>query len=169
MIYEPDIHHRRSIRLRDYDYAAAGAYFVTVCTQGRECLFGTVADGEMRLNDFGQIVHEEWIQTGRLRTNVEMDMFVVMPNHFHGILMLHEDGVGATRRVARDGRRTQDRAIQRIAPTTHAGLVGGSLGAIVGQFKSIMLAESRVARDSPRRKTLQDTAEMKNTLASEIS
>lgn len=76
---------RRSIRLRDYDYSSPGEYFITICTQNRECLFGEVVDGEMVLNEFGKIAHDEWLQTEKLRNNVELDVFVIMPNHMHAI------------------------------------------------------------------------------------
>ena len=85
---------RRSIRLQGYDYSQAGAYFVTICTQNRECLFGEIMNGEMRLNDAGRIVVDEWLQTAKIRAEIELDEWVVMPNHFHGILVLSAD-VGA--------------------------------------------------------------------------
>jgi REP element-mobilizing transposase RayT len=88
---DSECRHRRSIRLRGYDYTQAGAYFVTICTQDRACLFGEIIDGQMRLNAPGQIVHDEWLRTGALRPNVELDAFVVMPNHFHGIIVLDPD------------------------------------------------------------------------------
>jgi hypothetical protein len=78
--------------LRGYDYAQAGAYFVTICTQGRECLFGEVVDGEMRLNEWGHIVGDEWMKTAEIRDEIELDAWVVMPNHFHGIVVLNDDG-----------------------------------------------------------------------------
>jgi len=81
MGYNPDIHHRRSIRLRDYDYCSTGAYFVTICAFQRECLFGEVVNGEMQVNPFGEIVREEWQKTDILRENVTLDEFVIMPNH----------------------------------------------------------------------------------------
>jgi putative transposase len=88
MKYNPEIHHRQSIRLREFDYSQSGAYFVTICTKNKECLFGEIKDGEMGLNEFGGIVHMEWLQTAVIRENVELDVFVVMPNHFHGIILL---------------------------------------------------------------------------------
>ena len=100
MNYNPEIHKRRSIRLRDYDYSGAGAYFLTICSWNRECLFGDIADGEMRLNEFGKVVKRQWEQTRVVRTNVELAAFQIMPNHFQGIIILN-DNVGATRRVAR--------------------------------------------------------------------
>jgi putative transposase len=83
-----NLHHRRSIRLADYDYSAEGGYYITIVTQGKACLFGEVTDGEMKINDFGKIVYEEWFRTAKLRPNVELleDEFVVMPNHIHGII-----------------------------------------------------------------------------------
>ena len=86
-------HHRRSIRLKEYDYASEGGYFVTLVTAQRRLLFGEVADGVMCINEFGKIAREEWFKTQKLRPNVELqeDEFVVMPNHIHGIIWLHED------------------------------------------------------------------------------
>jgi len=86
----PDLHHRRSIRLKEYDYSQAGAYFITICTHQREHLFGEIVDGEMKLNELGQIAHEEWHKTARIRVEIELDEFVIMPNHIHGIIMIHE-------------------------------------------------------------------------------
>jgi len=86
--YNPHIHHRRSIRLKGYDYAQAGLYFITICCQDRICRFGSVVDGEMILNEYGQIAFNEWIKTTEIRNNVEMGEFVVMPNHIHGIIRL---------------------------------------------------------------------------------
>jgi REP element-mobilizing transposase RayT len=79
---------RPSIRLRGYDYSQAGAYFLTICTQDRACLFGEVVEGGVALNAFGRIVAEEWSRTGVLRQDVQVDEFIVMPNHVHGILVL---------------------------------------------------------------------------------
>ena len=86
MKYNPEKHHRRSIRLQGYDYSQPGAYFVTVCTRNKEFLFGEVADGEMVLNDYGHIVEEEWHRSSDIRREIRLDAFVVMPNHLHGVL-----------------------------------------------------------------------------------
>ena len=88
MDFHPDLHHRRSIRLQDYDYAQAGAYFVTVCTQNRECLFGEVSNGKMRLNEAGKIVTATWQTLPQRFPSVVLDVFVTMPNHIHGILYI---------------------------------------------------------------------------------
>jgi len=86
--YDPAKHHRRSIRLKGYDYTQAGAYLVTICTQGRICLFGEIVDGEMRLNDAGEIVAWTWHDLPNYISNVQLDAFVVMPNHVHGIIII---------------------------------------------------------------------------------
>ena len=96
---DPQNHHRRSIRLKGYDYSQAGAYFVTICVQNRECLFCEIVDGQMQLNDAGKIVQEEWLRTGEIRPNVELDAFMVMPNHFHGIIVMHQDCRGTLQRA----------------------------------------------------------------------
>jgi putative transposase len=80
--------HRRSIRLKGYDYAAAGAYFVTIAAQGRACLFGQVVDGEICLNEAGRMVEHQWLTLAGRFPTIDLDEFVVMPNHFHGIILL---------------------------------------------------------------------------------
>jgi REP element-mobilizing transposase RayT len=90
------------MRLRGYDYSQNGAYFVTVRVQNRECELGEVVNGKMNLNDPGGMVEEEWLKTAAIRPHIHLDEFVVMPNHFHGIIMIrNEPGtVGANQRVA---------------------------------------------------------------------
>ncbi len=88
MKYDPEVHHRRSIRLKGYDYTGEGAYFVTVCVQGRECLFGDVVDSAMELSKAGRMVEEWWSKLSGKFTGVEVDEFVIMPNHFHGIITI---------------------------------------------------------------------------------
>ena len=94
MTYHPDKHHRRSIRLQRYDYSQNGAYFVTVCTQNRECLFGNIENGQMLVNDAGKIVCQCWQDMPSHFPHVVCDVFVIMPNHIHGILFI-VDTVGA--------------------------------------------------------------------------
>ncbi len=94
MAYNPNRHHRRSIRLKGYDYTQAGAYFVTVCTRDRVCLFGEVMAGEMSLNGYGERVAQWWHDIPRHFPHADIDAFVVMPNHVHGIVII-DDPVGA--------------------------------------------------------------------------
>jgi putative transposase len=87
-IHDPDRHHRRSIRLKGYEYAQAGAYSLTVCTACRDPLFGEIVDDEMRPNAFGRAVQATWDGIPDHFTEVDLDAFVVMPNHVHGILVI---------------------------------------------------------------------------------
>ena len=95
MPYDPDKHHRRSIRLPGYDYSSAGLYFLTLCCYQRQHLFGDIIDGTMHLNALGQIVAEEWLKTPFIRPNFALDAWVVMPNHLHGIIIIHNSPVRA--------------------------------------------------------------------------
>jgi hypothetical protein len=88
MSYNPDIHQRRSIRLKRYDYATPGAYFVTVCTHERECLFGDIVDDVMRLNEAGRMVNTVWDEIPAHYPGIDVDAFIVMPNHIHGIVAI---------------------------------------------------------------------------------
>ena len=95
--FDREKHHRRSIRLPGYNYTQVGAYFVTICTHGRECLFGEIVGAKMRLNDAGRMVQSVWEGLPRHYAGMDIDEFVVMPNHVHGILTLLDGGgiVGA--------------------------------------------------------------------------
>ncbi|MBW4521018.1 MAG: hypothetical protein KME16_15105 [Scytolyngbya sp. HA4215-MV1] len=95
MKYDPDKHHRRSIRLQEYNYTAPGAYFITLCTRQRQCLFGAIVNGEMQLNALGQMVNAYWQRLPSHFPHLTLDAFVVMPNHIHGILVLTNPGRGA--------------------------------------------------------------------------
>jgi len=88
MTYDSQKHHRRSIRLKGYDYFQEGGYFVTICTHNRECLFGNIINSQMELNEYGLEVVKGWLKTPELRPNIELDEFIVMPNHLHGIVII---------------------------------------------------------------------------------
>jgi len=127
--FDPQRHHRRSIRLKGYDYTQAGVYFVTICTQARECLFGDVVNDQMRLNDAGQMVESAWLDLPQRFPNVELDEFVIMPNHMHGIILI---AVGAGLVPAPNGATTAtiDRATTRVAPTTTPDVGAGLVPAL---------------------------------------
>jgi putative transposase len=163
MKFNPLIHHRRSIRLPGYDYTSAGVYFITLNIHEHwKSLFGDISDGKIILNECGMIVRDEWLKTPEIRPNVDMDEFVVMPNHLHGIIVIRTQslsagivgnssvggndsvGVGATRRVAptKQNAPTEQTkpTIQTITNSLHVrpnGPAPGSIGAIIGQFKSV--------------------------------
>ncbi len=88
MKYNPEKHHRQTIRLQGYDYTSSGAYFITICTHQRQCLFGEIVDAEMQLNVLGQMIHACWQRLPYYFPTLTLDAFVVMPNHVHGILVL---------------------------------------------------------------------------------
>ena len=125
--YNPHIHHRRSIRLKGYDYSCAGLYFITICCQDRICRFGDVINNEMVLNEYGMVAFNEWLKLSGRFSNFELDVFQIMPNHMHGIIML--TNVRATLAVApvvpvapvRERERERQRDVQRAgaspAPT----------------------------------------------------
>src|ERR1035437_6249843 len=88
--YNPKIHHRRSIRLKGYDYSKAGMYFIMICCQNRICRFGEIVVTEnmptMKLNDSGKMVNEKWLEMVERFPNIELHEYSIMPNHFHCIL-----------------------------------------------------------------------------------
>ena len=132
MKFDPDIHHRHSIRLRGYDYSTAGYYFVTFCVQGRECLFGEIVDSEVVLNNAGLMIENVWQKLPQRFPNVVLDSSVVMPNHFHGIIIL-QPPVGAPL-AAPDDRQNgnTNQGAASSAPTDNK-----TLGDVIRAFKSI--------------------------------
>jgi putative transposase len=125
MTYNPEIHHRRSIRLKDYDYSQVGAYFVTVCAWQRECLFGEIKDGDVFLNELGDTVMKCWASVPTHFPHVETDEFIVMPNHVHGIIIL--SGVGAQfiapfRKTTTENQGVMNQGVMNYAPTVNNGM-----------------------------------------------
>ena len=88
---KPDKRYRHSLRLKGYDYTQAGAYFVTIVTERRNCLFGRIIDGEMYLNLVGRIVQSVWNQLPKHFSGIDIDVFVIMPNHVHGIIYIADN------------------------------------------------------------------------------
>ncbi len=91
MPFDPLIHHRRSVRLKGYDYAQAGAYFVTICVFRKRCVFGRVQHDVMNLNRFGFMARDCWLEIPQHYPTVELDEWQVMPNHMHGILVITDN------------------------------------------------------------------------------
>lgn len=84
--FDPQKHHRRSIRLKGYDYSKEGFYFITICCEDKAKIFGQIIDGKMILNEFGQIANEEWLNTANIRQNCKLHSHIIMPDHIHGII-----------------------------------------------------------------------------------
>ncbi len=157
--FNPRIHHRRSIRLKGYDYTKAGLYFITICCQDRACMFGDVVNGEMMLNDAGMMVEHEWLKLPNRFKNIQLHEYVVMPNHFHAILEI----VGATLVVAQNDEinqnhgmnqyddNTQNHGVNQIDGNTEKGQPQGfaptdthknkTVGDMLGAFQSIVTVE----------------------------
>jgi putative transposase len=133
--------HRRSLRLSGYDYSQANAYLTTICVAQKKFLFGNIKEGTMRLSAAGQIVVDEWLKNADLRPCVTLDQFIVMPNHFHGILWIDNEPGGTARcapTVQRFGQAVSGSlpAIMRAfkgAVTKRINLLGGGSGAPVWQ------------------------------------
>ncbi len=115
------------------------AYFITICTYNRVCLFGTNVDGNMVLNDIGLTIHREWSKTPLLRSNVKLDVFVVMPNHIHGIVLISGAARGESPSV----------------PTTNFRSPSQTIGAIIRGFKSAATKQINIIRSSPGTKLWQ--------------
>ena len=141
--YHPKIHHRKSIRLKGYDYSQPGCYFVTICSFEKDHLFWEIDAGIMHLNQFGQIVHEEWLKSEQIRKEIKLDEFVVMPNHFHGIVWITNPNykVGA-----------QGIAPPHAPPQTPNKLYRKpkSLGSFIGAFKAVCKTRINTIRNTPR-------------------
>jgi putative transposase len=132
-------HARRSLRVPGYDYSQPGAYFVTVCTNQHQCLFGTIVKGKMQLNTFGNIANTTWIGISDHTACVELGEFCVMPNHIHGIIIL-VDSRGKACLAPTGGVNLDDNRYQRPQP--------GSLGVIVGSYKSTVTRRINILRDT---------------------
>jgi len=146
MSYDPAVHHRRSIRLPEYDYTQAGAYYISICTYRRAWLFGDVVDGEMRLSRLGQVVAARWQAIPRTFRCARLDEWVVMPNHVHGILCLVDDETEPAGEVEVAAEVSQPCTGDDGRPR---GPAPGSVGAIVGSFKSVATRRINRIRRSP--------------------
>ena len=136
--YNPQIHRRKSLRLKGYDYSRAGAYFVTLCAHNRMCLFGDINKGEITMNDYAKIIQGEWLNTAAIRPYIELGEYVIMPNHFHGIIIIHRGDTACT-------------GTARRAPTVEqfGKPVAGSLPTIIRSFKSAVTKNINDIRHSP--------------------
>jgi REP element-mobilizing transposase RayT len=133
--YNPEKHHRRSIRLKGYDYAQSGAYFVTLCVQDRMCVLGDIVRNAMVFSDWGRIVAQSWTWLRDQYAYVDLDAWVVMPNHLHGIIAI----VGA----------------HRDAPLPDTPSKRKPLGQLIGAFKTVSTKRINLMRGTPGAKFWQ--------------
>lgn len=136
MKFDSNKHHRRSIRLKEYDYTRPGGYFVTIVTYRRDLLFGEIAIAEMRLNDFGNIADECWRAINHF-PNVVLGAHIIMPNHVHGIIVINENGTAANSSPSVGARQASLLQPHGVKPK--------SIGANVGSFKSVVT--KRIGRE----------------------
>jgi REP element-mobilizing transposase RayT len=136
----PNIYHRRSIRLKDYDYSQSGAYFVTINTYQREPLFGQISEELITLNELGKIIQSCWVQIPLHFPTANIDVFVVMPNHIHGVVMLNNENTPIIKKGTR-----------WCAPTEIFGKpTKNSLPTIIRSLKTITTIQINKLRRTPR-------------------
>jgi len=147
MTYNPEIHHRNSIRLKAYDYRSAGCYFITICTFEKEPMLAEISGGETHLTPLGKVVRECWTEIPQHFPNAELDEFVVMPDHLHGIIVFNNSTppVGA-QHAAPDPMTAAQRA-QHAAPLRN--VLPTSLGAVIRSFKSAGTKRINELRNTP--------------------
>lgn len=135
-----------STRLQNWDYGWNALYFVTICTQNRECYFGDIRDGKMQLSDIGQIANKYWLAIPQHFPFVELDEFVVMPNHMHGIIVINKKNDG------RDGNNNNDVETPKLGVSAHNNPITtaaskkwkpATLGVIINQYKRIVTINAR--------------------------
>jgi putative transposase len=133
-------HHRRSIRLKEYDYTTTGYYYITICSHDHQCLFGEVKNGKMTLNHTGQIVETEWNKTPDIRSNISLDEFVIMPNHLRAIVII-DNTVGAHRNVPLLSKSPTFEQFGKSTPN--------SIPTIVKLFNSTVTKQINILRNTP--------------------
>ncbi|MCK5241934.1 transposase [bacterium] len=141
---------RCSIRLKEYDYRQIGAYFVTIGTNNKEHLFGEIEDGKMILNRLGEIVQKEWLRTPIIRTNIQIDEYIIMPNHLHGIILIENESTnrrGAPSAPVPEKMHAPSASVTESmhAPVTESTRTPGSLGSIIAGFKSAVTKKIKAA------------------------
>jgi len=139
--YNSDKHHRKSIRLKGYDYSSPGAYFITICTYQRQCLFGEIVDGEMQLSELGKITESCWQAIPDHFDRVQLDDFVVMPNHLHGIIFITDICRGMALPCPYPTIQPEEREFGKP--------IASSLSTIVGSFKSAATKQINILRNAP--------------------
>lgn len=146
---------RKSTRKHEHDYADIGTYFVTICSYQRELIFADIVDEEMRYTEVGQIAYDCWLTTAQHFPHVTVDCFVVMPNHLHAIIIItkpntHQATDVETRHASSLPETQPKRGIYKDGRYIPPGVKSGSLGAIVGSYKSaVTKIANRTLSDPP--------------------
>ncbi len=126
--------HRRSIRLKEYDYSQNGLYFITICTRNSECIFGEIVEGEMVLTDAGRITRQCWLCIPEHYPDSKLHEYVVMPNHVHGIIQIYKETVGVQDLEPKNKPKVR---VQNFEPlqNKYQKIIPGSIGSIIRGFK----------------------------------
>jgi len=133
---------RKSIRLKGYDYSQPGWFFLTICTQNRQPIFGDIIDEEMALNEFGKIMKSEWEKTEAIRNNIEIDQYIIMPNHLHGIIGIVDEPDPDVRANCNSPQRDKSQSSTFKSPSK-------TIGAIIRGFKSSVTKQINQIRNTP--------------------
>ena len=140
-------HERRSIRLKNYDYRSSALYYITICTKDWEKIFGEIKNGKVILNQCGIIARQEWKKTAQIRTNVELNTFVIMPDHIHGIIAIRNLNIYPCRGMAGHAHLTYSALVNR----RFGHPVKNSLASIIGSYKSSVSREINRFQQTPGR------------------
>jgi len=147
--YNPKIHHRKSIRLEEFDYANPWWYYVTICIDNHRSVFGDVKNGRMTLNNYGNIVKDEWLKTPAIRKNIDLDYYVIMPNHIHGIIIIERRGElnsPQEKEVEDSSLQNEKEGRMQYAPTENKfKSPAQTLGSIIRGFKSAVTRQIRIS------------------------
>jgi REP element-mobilizing transposase RayT len=135
MGYNREIHHRRSIRLKGFDYSSPGYYFITICTQNRECFFGRISQGMLKLNEAGKMIEIEWKNLTKQFNYIRLDSFIIMPNHLHGIINITGGPPFGSINEYYLNHEEITKNLNLIKNTS--GTLKNSIGRIIQRFKSI--------------------------------
>lgn len=148
--YNPETHHRRSIRIKEYDYSQEGLYFITICSFNHACLFGHIDNGDMVLTAYGKIANNEWMQTREMRNNIELHKSVIMPNHMHGIIEINDSTRRGTMPRARIPNVTRNQGTLQRAPTKEqfGKPTSNTIPTIVRGFKSSVTKQINIIRNT---------------------
>ena len=147
MLFNPRVHHRRSIRLKGYDYTLEGAYFVTLTAWQRECTFGRIQEGKVVLSEVGKLIENCWLRLEQAFT-IQLDVWVIMPNHFHGILCIQDSRTSKTT-TRTSYNECKSFSINASSKGRPIGTESGSLGAILQNFKSVSTRKCNQLRSTP--------------------
>ncbi len=148
-------HNRRTIRLIEYDYSTPWWYYVTICTHERKNLFGKIIGGKIILNECGKIVEEEWLRTKEIRNNIDLDYYIIMPNHFHGNIIINSRGELNSPQEVNLSQKENGGRIQYAPTNDKFRSPSHNLGAIIRGFKAVVTKRINEKQGTSKQKIWQ--------------